>query len=179
MECDGGSEHAEAIAVAIDALLCHHLRRINHNHNNHNNNYYNNQKKTKKNIFSIRTKATLVSSKLLEERGFVPVTELAPDMCSHVSSSVEECLTHYATRCAMPSLSQAQDDERSMRMLSPTAKSQALQMVALLGQVVLQQSSLQQQQEEESDTFHDDDGDDDRDNSQPDDYWTRLGKITL
>jgi len=82
-ECDGGSEHTEALCVAIDAILIHHLTN-----------------QSKESLFfngAIRTKATLVSAQLLEERGFEQVTALNKDMASH-TSSLDACLESYANR---------------------------------------------------------------------------------
>lgn len=90
--CDGGSEHTEALSVAIDALLLHYLSEKTDN----------NEKKKKDTytpVFegTIRTKATLVSGLLLEERGFTPVSELSRDFATH-TSSLEDCLEKYASR---------------------------------------------------------------------------------
>jgi len=88
-DCDGGSEHKEALSVAIDALLLHYLQEQTDT-----------VTATKQApVFEqvIRTKATLVSGQLLEERGFQQVTELAKDMATH-TSSLEDCLEKYADR---------------------------------------------------------------------------------
>jgi hypothetical protein len=78
-ECDGGSEHAEALSVAVDALLLHHLQ--------HNSCFEQ----------AIRGKGTLVSGVLLEERGFQQVEKLCRDMATHVSS-LDACMERYADR---------------------------------------------------------------------------------
>lgn len=105
--CDGGSEHCEALSAAIDTLLCRHLSRAQtmsvHFHG------------------SIRTKATLITGRLLEQRGFVPVEVIQKDMASHVSS-LDTCLERYATRSI--SIDAAK---------SPSARQRALQIVSLLG----------------------------------------------
>jgi hypothetical protein len=77
--CDGGSEHTEALAVGIDALLLHYLSENSRFEG------------------AIRTKATLVAAALLESRGFVPVQELSKDMTTHVAS-LDSCLERYAER---------------------------------------------------------------------------------
>jgi hypothetical protein len=78
-ECDGGSEHAEALSVAVDALVLHHLRQ---------NDCFEH---------AIRCKGTLVSGALLEERGFQQVEKLCRDMATHVSS-LDACIERYADR---------------------------------------------------------------------------------
>ena len=82
--CDGGSEHTEALATAIDTLIQHYLDKL---------------MAPKNSRFDgvIRTKATLFSAPLLEDRGFRPVTELQKDMITHVSS-LDDCLERYAMR---------------------------------------------------------------------------------
>lgn len=66
--CDGGSEHTEALATAIDALLHHYL--------------VNMMEEANEGGFegTIRIKAALLSAPLLEDRGFRAVTELQTDM---------------------------------------------------------------------------------------------------
>ena len=87
-DCDGGSEHKEALSVAIDALLLRYLNEKIHS-----------TKRTDYPMFeqTIRAKATLVSSQLLEERGFQPVQALCKDMATH-TSSLDTCLEKYADR---------------------------------------------------------------------------------
>jgi hypothetical protein len=84
--CDGGSEHTEALATAIDSLLQHYL-----------DNLAADDSKVPRFDGMIRTKATIFSAPLLEERGFRPVTELQKDMITHVSS-LDDCLERYAMR---------------------------------------------------------------------------------
>ena len=112
--CDGGSEHLEAISTAIDALLEHHLSSNDGNSN----------------IFSIRTKATLVSSKVLEDRGFVEVETLQKDMATHVSD-VDACLERYAERSI------------TMNAKSIGARQRALKIVSLLGRIEQSQGDQQ------------------------------------
>jgi hypothetical protein len=102
--CDGNSEHNEAIATAIDALLEHYLGFCERFDS------------------VIRTKATIFSASLLEERGFEPVTTFERDMATHVSS-LEACMERYA--------------ERSITTIakSPGARQRALNIVSLLGQL--------------------------------------------
>jgi hypothetical protein len=104
--CDGGSEHCEAISVAIDTLLHHHLS-------------------SSSSFFqgAIRIKATLISGGLLEERGFSPVTTLEKDMASHVSS-LDACLQKYAERSISNDVAK-----------SPGARQRALGIVSILGRL--------------------------------------------
>lgn len=101
-DCDGNSEHCEAISICIDELIIHHLSQ------------------GKPFDKSIRVKATLVSGKLLEERGFQEIDELSKDMATHISS-LDSCLIKYAER-AVASVSK-----------NPGARERALKIVQLLG----------------------------------------------
>ena len=62
-DCDGGSEHAEAIAMGIAELLLHYLKRRNDRFSG-----------------AGKCKATLVAAPLLEDRGFEPMRELCSEM---------------------------------------------------------------------------------------------------
>jgi hypothetical protein len=76
-ECDGGSEHTEALGVAIDSLLLHYLQTSC--------------------SASIRCKATLVAAPLLEARGFQPVNRLQKEMVTH-TFALDAALEGYAKR---------------------------------------------------------------------------------
>jgi hypothetical protein len=102
--CDGNSEHNEAIATAIDALLEHYLGFCERFDS------------------AIRTKATIFSASLLEERGFEPVRTLERDMATHVSS-LDACMERYAARSV------------TTIARSPGARQRALSIVSLLGQL--------------------------------------------
>lgn len=103
--CDGGSEYLEAISVAIDTLLQHHLQTATFFEG------------------AIRTKATVHSGPLLEDRGFVPVTKLHKDMASHVSS-LDACLEKYAGRSVATDVAK-----------SPGSRQRALEIVSALGRL--------------------------------------------
>jgi len=107
--CDGGSEHTEALATAIDALLVHYLEQI--------------QGQRKSNRFEgiLRAKGTLVASPILEDRGFREVTELSRDMTTH-TSSLDDSLERYAARSLLPSC-------------GPQARQRAIQIVSNLGRI--------------------------------------------
>ena len=143
--CDGGSEHAEAIAVAIDALLLHHLtKQMDAMHTN-----MNNKNSTTVPVMEgvIRTKATLVSGVLLEQRGFQPVEKLDKDMATHISS-LEPCLERYAQRTL----------EAPMKS---NAQAVALQILSKLGLLNVKEEMqaatrlLQEQEEENRDDDYD------------------------
>jgi hypothetical protein len=104
--CDGGSEHNEAISIAIDALILHHLAAAGENAR----------------FFqgAIRCKATLFSGNLLLDRGFDAVEHLQKDMASHVSS-LDTCLSKYA--------------ERLILAKTPGSRQRALEIVSLLGRL--------------------------------------------
>eukprot|EP00586_Coscinodiscus_wailesii_P014821 CAMPEP_0172498262 /NCGR_PEP_ID=MMETSP1066-20121228/111382_1 /TAXON_ID=671091 /ORGANISM="Coscinodiscus wailesii, Strain CCMP2513" /LENGTH=289 /DNA_ID=CAMNT_0013271479 /DNA_START=127 /DNA_END=996 /DNA_ORIENTATION=- len=106
-DCDGGSEHSEAIAVCIDELLLHYLKRRNDGFSG-----------------AVKCKATLVAAPLLEDRGFEPVGELCSEMTTHVAN-LENSLVKYAERVA---------DVGSASM-GPRARGRALEILGLLGQL--------------------------------------------
>jgi hypothetical protein len=125
--CDGGSEHTEALAVAIDTLLLHYLSRAVNDRDANGTRQY-----PRRFDGVIRAKATLVSGPLLENRGFQPVTCLTSDMATHISSS-DQCLQQYATRSVR--LRQEGDNSDKLSSPSPGAQRRALSIVSLLGQI--------------------------------------------
>jgi hypothetical protein len=142
--CDGGSEFNEALSVGVDALLLHHLQTQTAMASK------SESSSSSSNSFAkfegaIRTKATLFSNKILEERGFEPVEELSKDMATHVSR-YNECYEKYA--------------ERTVSHVSkhPGARDRALQIVSLLGK-------LDPSQEVEAATVND------KDEAQANDPW--------
>jgi hypothetical protein len=106
--CDGGSEHTEALATAIDALLHHYLVSI--------------MDESIGFEGAIRTKATLMSAPLLEDRGFRPVQELQKDMVTH-TSSLDDCFERFAARSV------------SSSSKSPGARQRAINIVSQLGRI--------------------------------------------
>lgn len=99
--CDGGSEHTEALCVAIDAILVHHLT----------------ENKEAPFDGAIRTKATLVSGALLENRGFQAVQSLSKDMASH-KCSLDACMESYANRAVSTSAKAVGSRDRAMAICS-------------------------------------------------------------
>ena len=118
--CDGGSEFVEALSVAVDTLLLKHLQRLLKNRDDETNDGDNNANDV---IFegTIRTKATLFSGKLFEQRGFAEVETLSRDMATHVSN-YDACFNNYADRTIETSMAAGTRDR-------------ALQIVALLGRL--------------------------------------------
>lgn len=97
--CDGGSEHTEALGVCIDELVLQYLERSNKWKN------------------SLRCKATLVSGKLVEARGFVEVSAFSADMATHIAWDVPLSMEMYATRATSTSESGSKVGERSLKIL--------------------------------------------------------------
>jgi hypothetical protein len=127
--CDGGSEHTEAIATAIDALLLHYLKVV--------------MDPTISLGFegAIQAKATLTSAPLLEERGFREASQLTKEMVTH-TSSLDLCLEKYAARSV---------DSGSSK--SPGTRQRAMDIVSQLGRIdrtVDMERSLQTQMGNES-----------------------------
>jgi len=139
-DCDGGSEHTEALSVCIDELIVHHLRHP-----------------SKRNFEqTIRCKATLVSSPLLESRGFTQVEELCRDMATHISS-LEGALEKYAERASAVG---------SVVWNSPSISDRTLQIVSLLAR-------LDHQDEKENNVQSSFIGSNDNDDG-PTDPWANL-----
>jgi hypothetical protein len=140
--CDGGSEFLEALSVAVDSLVLHHLQQLLSSSSWKGSS----SKSAQEAVFegTLRTKATLFSGKILEQRGFEPVDELSKDMATHVST-YEACLHQYAERSipgAPPPSSgrgMGKTSKAKSRKAPPTvtagARDRALQIVALLGQL--------------------------------------------
>ncbi len=127
--CDGGSEYLEALSVAVDSLILHHLQRMQDSKDTRENN---------PGTFegTLRTKATLFSGPILEQRGFEPVEALSKDMATHVSK-YEACLYHYAQR-SISTTSETTTNQSTSSGQTPVAagaRDRALQIVALLGQL--------------------------------------------
>jgi hypothetical protein len=126
--CDGGSEHLEAISTAVDALLEYHLSSATRDSS---------KRKNNDRRFSIRTKATLVSSKVLEDRGFVEVDRLEKDMATHISN-LDACLERYAARSVTT-------DSKSQG-----ARQRALRIVSLLGRMEQSEAAHDQNDNEKN-----------------------------
>lgn len=114
-ECDGGSEHAEAIGVCIDELVLSYLTKYLDNEGSEGNDM----------SFDggIHFRGTLVSAKLLDSRGFREATELSVDMHSH-ESDYDGALAKYAERSASKEIAK-----------NPGARDRALKILSYLGRV--------------------------------------------
>jgi len=114
---DGGSEFVEALGVAVDTLVLKHLRRLLRDDDS------DEQRQRRPVVFegTVRTKATLFSGKLFEERGFSEVRALSRDMATHVSG-YSSCFETYAGRSIGAGM-------------APGTRDRALQIVALLGRL--------------------------------------------
>jgi len=129
--CDGGSEFLEALGVGLDSLVLHHLKKQSRRDGD--------DESTISFEGAIRTKATLFSNRLLEERGFSPVENLSRDMATHISS-LDGCLQKYAERSVDTSLSME-------------ARDRALQIVSILGQMDRPKEGENSNDEDDGDDF--------------------------
>jgi hypothetical protein len=122
--CDGGSEFNEALSVGVDALLLHHLQMTTATTPTTLSSVRATTTDSVAAKFEgiIRTKATLFSNRILEERGFEPVEELSKDMATHVSR-YHDGYEKYAERTVLHSSKH------------PGARDRALQIVSLLGKL--------------------------------------------
>ncbi|KAL7479165.1 hypothetical protein ACHAW6_004909 [Cyclotella cf. meneghiniana] len=114
-DCDGGSEHAEAIGVCIDELVLYFLQKYMVSHSSQDNDV--------RFDGGIRFRGTLVSGKLLEARGFREVSVLSSDMHSHESDYLG-ALTKYADRSASKETAK-----------NPGSRERALKIVSYLGRI--------------------------------------------
>ncbi|KAL7555306.1 hypothetical protein ACHAWF_019017 [Thalassiosira exigua] len=114
-ECDGGSEHAEAIGMCIDELVISYLQQCVEGLGGGENEM----------VFDggIRFRGTLVSGKLLDSRGFREVSELSPDMHSH-ESDYDGALAKYAERSTSLEIAK-----------NPGARDRALKVLSYLGRL--------------------------------------------
>ena len=142
--CEGGSEHKEALSVAIDALLLHYLSSNNSSSSSNNNS----QQKSFEG--AIRSKATLVGASLLEERGFQPVEELSKDMATHVSS-LDGSMEAFAEKYV-----------QSMTTKNQGARDRAEKILSMLGRLD-RDRDLQQAIDKKKEDCGDDKGSDDDD----------------
>ena len=135
--CDGGSEFVEALSVAVDTLLLKHLQRLLKDDKSEDE-----DETSKRSVVfegTVRTKATLFSGKIFEQRGFTEVESLSRDMATHVSS-YEACFSKFADRTIETSMAAGTRDR-------------ALQIVALLGRL---DPEIQKSEESDGDGSGDD-----------------------
>lgn len=141
-DCDGGSEHCEAIGVCIDELVIAYLQ-----------NYFGTIESddalgidhTLHFDGGIRFRGTLFSGKLLEARGFREASQLSADMHSH-ESDFDGALTNYAERSTSTDVSK-----------SPGARDRSLKIVSLLSKIDRDEDKKEEgkEEEEEEDSDYD------------------------
>jgi len=122
--CDGGSEFVEALGAAVDTLLLTHLQRLQSSASSTSTSSSSSSSSSLEGVVfegTVRTKATLFSGKLFEQRGFAEVETLSRDMATHVSS-YEACFAKYADRTIETTMAAGNRDR-------------SLQIVALLGRL--------------------------------------------
>ena len=124
-ECDGGSEHTEALGICIDELVYHYLQQC--------------LQQDMKFDGGIRFRGTLVSGKLLEERGFREVTSLSEDMHSHESDYLG-ALMRYAERSTDSGVAK-----------SVGCRDRALRIMSVLGRLDRHTELVLEEEEEEED----------------------------
>lgn len=126
-DCDGGSEHAEAVGICIDELVLSYLRRYYSEMERESKIRNNTRGDTDIPITTmsfdggIRFRGTLVSGKLLDSRGFREATELSTDMHSH-ESDLDGAMHMYAQRS-------------TSLQLGGSARERATQIVSYLGRL--------------------------------------------
>ena len=134
-DCDGGSEHAEAIGACIDELVLSYLQSYLETESS-------NEDKQKQKLHfdgGIRFRGTLVSGRLLEARGFREATQLSADMHSH-ESDFDGALQKYAERSTSREISK-----------SPGARDRALKIISLLSKIDRDEDQKKESEEEDDD----------------------------
>ncbi|KAL7541068.1 hypothetical protein ACHAXR_010996 [Thalassiosira sp. AJA248-18] len=149
-DCDGGSEHAEAIGVCIDELVLSYLQRYLESNNDNNNNNNNNEEMTSFDG-GIHFRGTLVSGKLLDSRGFRETSKFSTDFHSH-ESDYDGALAKYAERSTSTEIAK-----------NPGARDRALKIVSCLGRVDRDEDLRRAKEKEEEEGGGDDDGESDYD----------------
>lgn len=121
VDCDGGSEHAEAIGICIDELVLSYLQR-----------YLDNESSSSTLHFDggIRFRGTLVSGRLLEARGFREASQLSTDMHSH-ESDFDGAVSKYAERSTSKYVSK-----------SPGARDRSLKILSLLSKIDIEEEQM-------------------------------------
>ena len=117
-DCDGGSEHCEAIGVCIDELVISYLQSLLEADST----AAVDDEDTLHFDGGIRFRGTLFSGKLLEARGFREATQLSADMHSH-ESDFDGALTSYAERSTSTDISKSHGArDRSLKIVSLLSK---------------------------------------------------------
>ena len=151
-DCDGGSEHAEAIGVCIDELVLSYLQLYLENEGDSGG-------KNNDMTFDggIHFRGTLVSGTLLDSRGFREVTELSADMHSH-ESDYDGALAKYAERSTSKEVAK-----------NPGARDRALKIVSCLGRIDRDEDMKRAGRD-----VKEEDGDDDGEDESDFDPWASV-----
>lgn len=154
-DCDGGSEHAEAIGVCIDELVSSYLQRYLEEESSGNNHNQNDDGEENGMAFDggIHFRGTLVSGKLLDSRGFREAVELTADMHSH-ESDLDGALARYAERSTSKEVAK-----------NPGARDRALRIVSYLGRVDRDEDRSRARRRDGGERGENDDGEEDEQDS--------------
>lgn len=166
-DCDGGSEHTEALGVCIDELILHRLRLATAGNSKKGNGDGDGPAATTAAApapapapalasrgasfdGALRCKATLVSSPLLCDRGFEEIDEfpLPSDMATHVSG-LDSCMERYADRVVGAGAKNIGARERALKILS------------LLGQLNREEEKKAKKRKQEEEKGNNESGDSD------------------
>ena len=163
-DCDGGSEHTEALGVCIDELILHRLRlatactSISKKGDGGGDGPAATTAPASASAGgasfdgALRCKATLVSSPLLCDRGFEEIDEfpLPSDMATHVSG-LDSCMERFADRVVGAGAKNIGARERALKILS------------LLGQLNREEGKKAKQKKQEGEKGNNESGDDEYD----------------
>lgn len=167
-DCDGGSEHTEALGVCIDELILHRLRLATAGNSKKDNGDGDGDGPAATTAAApasasasaggasfdgaLRCKATLVSSPLLCDRGFEEIDEfpLPSDMATHVSG-LDSCMERYADRVVGAGAKNIGARERALKILS------------LLGQLNREEEKKAKKKKQEEEKGNSESGDDEYD----------------
>lgn len=122
-DCDGGSEHAEALSVCVDELIAHFLSTATTSKTDGRTAFVADPRND-----LLRCKATLVAAPLFEARGFREIDALDAEMATH-AASLDAAMERYASRAVAATTT---TDACAAR--SPGARDRALRVLSLLGQ---------------------------------------------
>ena len=153
-DCDGGTEHTEAIGVCIDELIIQYLQRYIEKEGNGD----------VDDMLSfdggIHFRGTLVSGKLLDSRGFREVNELTADMHSH-ESDFDGALAKYAERSTSREVAK-----------NPGARDRALKILSYLAKIDRDEDRLRAKRMEDGD-----DGGEEEEEENDFDPWASVKKF--
>ena len=161
-ECDGGSEHAEAIGVCVDFLVLSYLQLYLENLQDDKSSSSDNRSSIMCFDGGIHFRGTLVSGKLLDSRGFREVSELTADMHSH-ESDYDGSLAKYAERSTCREVAK-----------NPGARDRALKIVSLLGVIDRHEDKLRAKEMKGGSSGGVNEGDGDEEEEEENDPWASM-----